>query len=164
MARTGGRTPPLCLYTGYTALCPFRDRERPVGQRSSVPKIDKLEGLTERIRIGTTGRNYQMHKKCVSKQVHTAAKLMAWKSKPQTGHPSLHMATDKVKVQHMIKVRSSLLMRVLKRIHLTGNPSLFLHMADNAYGLHTYSVENTTPHNLELNPWLLSLVRPTCRI
>lgn len=34
----GGRAPPLHPYTGYTALCPFRDRERPVGQRSSVPK------------------------------------------------------------------------------------------------------------------------------
>lgn len=44
-------------------------------------KIDKLEGLTERIRIGTTGRSYQMHKRWVSKQVHTAAKLMALKIK-----------------------------------------------------------------------------------
>lgn len=26
-------------------------------------KLTKLEGLTERIRIGTTGRSYQMHKK-----------------------------------------------------------------------------------------------------
>lgn len=41
----GGRAPPLRPYTGCTALCPFRDRERPVGQRSSVPKIDKTRRL-----------------------------------------------------------------------------------------------------------------------
>lgn len=58
----------------------FAPSETESGQLVKGPaslKIDKLEGLTERIRIGTTGRSYQMHKKWVSKQVHTAAKLMA---------------------------------------------------------------------------------------
>lgn len=68
----------------------FAPSETESGQLVKGPaslKIDKLEGLTERIRIGTTGRSYQMHKKWVSKQVHTAAKLMAQKQlQAQTGH------------------------------------------------------------------------------
>lgn len=36
--------------SGWTAPAPTRDRERPVGQRSSVPKIDKLEGLVDEVR------------------------------------------------------------------------------------------------------------------
>lgn len=35
------------------APAPARDRERPVGQRSSVPKIDKLEGSETRSEINT---------------------------------------------------------------------------------------------------------------
>lgn len=62
-------------------------------------KIDKLEGLTETIRIETTGRNDQMHKKWVSKQVHTAAKLMPDNKQTQTGHHRELGATDKVKGQ-----------------------------------------------------------------
>lgn len=57
----------------------FAPSETESGQLVKGPaslKIDKLEGLTETIRIETTGRNDQMHKKWVSKQVHTAAKLM----------------------------------------------------------------------------------------
>jgi len=53
---------PLFVFLGALP-CPFRDRERPVGQRSSVPKIDKLEGLTERIRFWTTGSSSQIHKR-----------------------------------------------------------------------------------------------------
>ncbi len=30
---------------------PFRDREFPVGQKSSAPKIDKLEGLVEKVNL-----------------------------------------------------------------------------------------------------------------
>lgn len=66
----------------------FAPSETESGQLVKGPaslKIDKLEGLTERIRIGTTGRNYQMHKKWISKQVHTAAKLMAGESRPKLG-------------------------------------------------------------------------------
>lgn len=58
----------------------FAPSETESGQLVKGPaslKIDKLEGLTETIRIETTGKSYQMHKKWVSKQVHTAAKLMA---------------------------------------------------------------------------------------
>lgn len=43
----------------------FAPSETESGQLVKGPaslKIDKLEGLTERIRIGTTGRSYQMHK------------------------------------------------------------------------------------------------------
>lgn len=64
-------------------------------------KIDKLEGLTERIRIGTTGKSYQMHKRWISKPVHTAAKLMASNKKGQqiqNGHGGERKATDKVKI------------------------------------------------------------------
>lgn len=67
----------------------FAPSETESGQLVKGPaslKIDKLEGLTERIRIGTTGRSYQMHKKWVLKQVHTAAKLMASENKrPKLG-------------------------------------------------------------------------------
>lgn len=60
----GGTPPPRPLVFFLGALpCPFRDRERPVGQRSSVPKIDKLEGLTERIRFWTTGSSSQINKR-----------------------------------------------------------------------------------------------------
>lgn len=80
----------------------FAPSETESGQLVKGPaslKIDKLEGLTETIRIETTGRNDQMHKKWVSKQVHTAAKLMPDKLQTQTRHHWELRATDKVRGQ-----------------------------------------------------------------
>lgn len=75
----GGRAPPLRPDTGCTALCPFRDRERPVGQRSSVPKIDKTrrldrenENWNHRQKLSDAQKKNKSHKR-----VHTAAKLIA---------------------------------------------------------------------------------------
>lgn len=75
----GGRAPPLRPYTGCTALCPFRDRERPVGQRSSVPKIDKTRRLDrENQNWNHSQKLSDAQKRGYHKRVHTAAKLIAW--------------------------------------------------------------------------------------
>lgn len=109
----GGRAPPLRPYTGCTALCPFRDRERPVGQRSSVPKIDKTR------RLDRENQNWNHRQKLSDaqkshKRVHTAAKLIAWHkiqvflfcsvflNQDPGHHQCQHMATDKVKVRHLL--------------------------------------------------------------
>lgn len=53
---------PFAPILGILHLAPSETESGQLVKGPASLKIDKLEGLTERIRIGTTGRSYQMHK------------------------------------------------------------------------------------------------------
>lgn len=80
-------------------------------------KIDKLEGLTERIRIGTTGKSYQMHKRWISKPVHTAAKLMASNKKDNRSKMGI-VASAGLQIRSRVNADSQEAARRYKRLSL----------------------------------------------
>lgn len=101
---TGSRAPPLRPYTGYTALCPFRDRERPVGQRSSVPKNWQTRRLDRENQNWNHRQKLSDAQKVGIKTSPHCSKTDGLKKmiKTQTGHHCRHEATDKVKVEHLL--------------------------------------------------------------